>query len=100
MSSDVKKEKKVLVGVVLANRRSILDLKRIEEDPDRRHHHTHIVKDGRGLEEAAEAEEEVDQNQSPSIIEHNTGMTQVRDDGRPGWGSSTDKKCRSDKESK
>ena len=95
--SDVEKEKKVLVGVLQANRRSILDLKRIEEDSDRIPYRTHIIRDRREVEEP---DEEVNRNQSPPTIELNTGLTQVEDDGWPGWWTSTDKKYKGSKEGK
>lgn len=48
--ADVQKERKVLVGVVLDNRRSILGLKQIEEDRDRGKSLRNIIEDKRELE--------------------------------------------------
>lgn len=65
--ADVQKERKVLVGVVLDNRRSILGLKRIEEDRDRGKSFRNIIEDKRELEGTAD---HVTREDSGSTSEH------------------------------
>lgn len=65
--ADVQKERKVLVGVVLDNRRSILGLKRIEEDRDRGKSFRNIIEDKRELEGTAD---HVTREDSVSTSEH------------------------------
>lgn len=65
--ADVQKERKVLVGVVLDNRRSILGLKRIEEDRDRGKSFRNIIEDKRELEGTAD---HVNREDSGSTSEH------------------------------
>ena len=64
---DVQKERKVLVGVVLDNRRSILGLKQIEEDRDRGKSIRNITEDKRELDGTAD---HVTRDDSASTSEH------------------------------
>lgn len=65
--ADVQKERTVLVGVVLDNRRSILGLKQIEEDRDRGKSLRKIIEDKRELEGTAD---HVTREDSASMSEH------------------------------
>lgn len=77
--ADVHKERRVLVGVVLDNRRSILSLKQIEEDRDRGQNLRDIIGDKREIEGT---DSDVALDGGVPNTEHNLGPTETTDSGR------------------
>lgn len=77
--ADVHKERIVLVGVVLDNRRSILSLKQVEEDRDRGQNLRNIIGDKREIEGT---NSDVALDGGVPNAEHNLGPTETTDSGR------------------
>ena len=71
---DVQREKRVLVGVVLENRRSILDIKQIE---DNRNRQRNLRKEIENQPEIEGIERDIALNDSASLSEHKDGQAEM-----------------------